>query len=262
MKDNSFLFWPKKSLGQNFLVDMYVRDKIIDACELNKDDVVLEIGPGKGVLTEQIALRASKLIAIEKDEYLVEKLKKSISRGNVSIIACDILKYPFNSLPEGIKLIGNLPYNIATPIIEKALLYRNKFVSLYITVQLEYGKRLSAPVGSKDYGALTCFVQYYADVKILFKIKNTAFKPVPKVYSCFVQLDLLKEPRVKVKDESLLFRVIRHGFAQRRKSIYNSLSSILGKRRGKDILEELGFSHRLRAEDLSISDYARIVNVL
>ncbi len=262
MKDNNFLFRPKKSLGQNFLVDMHVRDRIIDACELDKDDVVLEIGPGKGALTEQVALRVSKVIAIEKDEYLVEKLKDNILQDNVSIIAYDILKYPFNSLPEGIKLIGNLPYNIATPIIEKVLAYRNKFVSLYVTVQLEYGRRLSASVGSKDYGALTCFVQYYADVKILFKIKNTAFRPVPKVYSCFVKLDLLKEPRVKVKDEGLLFRVIRQAFAQRRKSIYNSLSSVLGKSRGKDVLEQLGFSHRLRAEDLSILDYARIVNVL
>lgn len=254
------LFTPKKSLGQNFLVNTNVAERIVDACHLEPDDTVLEIGPGKGALTRNLAQQCKNVLAIEKDKVLAEQLKMDFINSNVCVMNDDILEYPFDKLPNNIKIIGNLPYNIATPIIKKIIEYRKKFEKLYITVQLEYGQRIVAKPNTKSYGSFSCFVQYYMDPEILFKIRNSAFQPIPKVQSCFLRLDLLKQPRQKADNENFLFNMIRSCFEQRRKMISNSLGGTFDKEKIPRILEILKIDPKLRAENLSLEDYIRITN--
>lgn len=256
----SDFFFPKKSLGQNFLVNPHVQEKIIAACELTREDVVLEIGPGKGALTRPLADRVKKVLAIEKDNFLAPQLEKEFTGTNVTIEHADVLKYPFEQLPAPMKVVGNLPYNIATPIIEKVLAFRHKFSVFYMTVQLEYGNRIVARPGSRDYGSLSCFVQYYAQAQKLFKIPPSAFSPAPKVDSCFLSLRMRPELAHKVHDEEFLFKLIRVCFSQRRKTIRNSLAVVYGKEATEELLRALKIDPRVRAEDLSLEDYVRLAN--
>ncbi|MGE0267246.1 MAG: 16S rRNA (adenine(1518)-N(6)/adenine(1519)-N(6))-dimethyltransferase RsmA [Candidatus Omnitrophota bacterium] len=249
---------PKKSLGQNFLIDQRIRNKIIDACQLEPDDTVLEIGPGKGVLSKPILPLVKNLILVEKDRELFDLLKNEFSGQTVDLVCSDILKYPVPDLPQKIILLGNIPYNISTPILEYAILNRAKIKSFFMTVQLEFGQRLSAQPGTKDYGALTCFAQFYADVRLLFKIKNTCFSPAPKVQSCFVRLDFLKRPRYAVQNDEKFLSFIKNTFSKRRKTIANSLALNEPKQAVIELLEDLGLDERLRAENLSLEDFVRI----
>ena len=211
----------KKHLGQNFLVDGNMQKRIIAACDLKQDDIVLEIGPGRGALTKPISGKVSKVYAVETDGQFCEDLRDQFDSPTprVTIIHADFLKYDLKKIPSHppfskggrgdflLKVVGNLPYNISTPIIEKLLAHRSLFRDLFLTVQLEFGQRLAAKPHSKAYGALSCFVQYYCDVKILFKIPNTSFRPVPKVTSCFIRLSL-RAPSRKAKNEDRLFKII------------------------------------------------------
>ena len=253
-------FTPKKSLGQNFLVNTNIAERIVDSCHLTSADIVLEIGPGRGALTYGLAQQCKKILAIEKDKALAEQLQRDFKDSNVHVINDDILKYPFETLPNNIKIIGNLPYNIATPIIEKIIEHRHKFQELYITVQLEYGQRIVARPNTKSYGSFSCYVQYHMEPKILFKIKNSAFAPIPKVQSCFIRLDILNQPKQKADNSDFLFKVIRSCFGQRRKTIQNSLASILDKERIPHLLKILNINPKLRAENLSLEDYIKISN--
>jgi len=253
---------PKKSLGQNFLINQNVQQRIIAACDLKPADIVLEIGPGKGALTRLIAPHVKKVIAVEKDTQLAAELKLQFYDSNVTIIHEDILKYSFDGLPDHIKIIGNLPYNIATPIIEKVLTYGKKFYVFYMTVQLEYGQRMAAKPSTKSYGSWSCFTQYYADIQMLFKVGRAAFYPVPKVQSCFLRLDIPRKVRLEVQDEKLFFKIIRSAFNQRRKTIMNSLSSLCDKTQLAEILESLEINTKFRAENLALEDYARITHAM
>ncbi len=253
-------FVPKKSLGQNFLVNPNVARRIVEACDLKPTDVILEIGAGKGALTHLIAGKVRSVIAVEKDDHLAGQLQKDFHGTNVTIVHADILEYPFEKIPDRVKIIGNLPYNIATPIIEKVFHYKKRVTGFYITVQLEYGQRIAARPHNKDYGSFSCFVQYHANPKILFKIKNASFQPVPKVQSCFLSMGLREKPSVFAKDEEFLFGVIRAAFGHRRKTIENSLSAILAKEKISALLQELKINPKLRAENLSLEDFARISN--
>ncbi len=237
-----------------------MRDRIIEACDLRKDDLVLEIGPGTGLLTQTIAEKVSKVFAVEKDDRLARNLKERWDGTNVCVIHADVLAYPFEELPGSIKVIGNLPYNIATPILEKVFRWRRKFDVFYMTVQWEYGSRMAAGPHSKEYGSLSCFVQYYADVKRLFKIPPAAFRPPPKVQSCFLRLDMKERLPLSAGSEEWLFKVIRTCFNQRRKMIQNSLSSLLPKKGIDAILQGLHIDSRLRAEDISLEDYVRLAD--
>jgi 16S rRNA (adenine1518-N6/adenine1519-N6)-dimethyltransferase len=253
-------FSPKKSLGQNFLVNANVAQRIIASCHLKPTEVVLEIGPGKGALTRELSRRCKTIIAVEKDRALAEQLTEEFKGSNVHMINNDILQYPFNKLPDKTKIIGNLPYNIATPIIEKIITHRTKFQEAYITVQLEYGQRIVAKPSTKSYGSFSCFVQYYMNPEILFKIKNSAFQPIPKVRSCFLRLNILDKPNQIADNDDLLFSIIRNCFGQRRKTILNSLGGAIQKEKITNLLKGLGIDPKLRAENLSLSDYIRISN--
>ena len=255
-------FIPKKSFGQNFLVDQNIIKKIIEACDLQSNETVLEIGPGQGALTKEISQRVQKVIAIEKDRTLAAHLQSMLVGKNVEVIQADILKYDFTKIPPRTKIIGNLPYYISTPIIEKVLEHQSRFDQFFMTVQWEYGQRLVASPNNRDYGSFSLFVQYHSDVKNLFKIKNSSFYPAPKVQSCFLKLDILSIPRYKVSNKELLFKMIQTAFQQRRKTIENSLSVLYPKERISKMLRYLCINPQHRAENLSLKDYVAIAEVL
>ena len=271
-------FSPKKHLGQRFLIDPQVTAKIISACQLKPEDTVLEIGPGSGVLTRWIAPRVKRVIAVETDQRFFEKLKEETLKTNIEVIHADFLKYDLGLLQsvKKLKVIGNLPYYISSPIITRLLNARQYFSSIFITVQLEFGRRLGAKVDTKDYSALSCFVQYCADVKMLFKIKGAAFKPVPKVDSCFMRIiphekfpfidlcttttNIGKEKVSKANDEELLFKIIQQAFQQRRKTLPNTLSGLIERERLYPILESLKIDPKSRPENLSVKDFVELAN--
>ncbi|MDE1920467.1 MAG: ribosomal RNA small subunit methyltransferase A [Candidatus Omnitrophica bacterium] len=245
---------PKKYLGQNFLVDGRIQQKIIQACDFKHDDVVVEIGPGQGALTRLIGPQVKKLICVEADRDLIGALRSGFP-APVEIVHADFLKMDMGHLPDGIKVIGNIPYYISTPIIEKLIENRKKISEAFLTVQLEFGRRLVAAAGGKDYGSLSCFVQYYTGPKMLFKIKNTCFRPVPKVDSGFVRL-IMRGPDEETGDiEQFLFKVIQTAFQQRRKTIVNALKSMLGKEKLERALADLGIKADARPEGLTLSNY-------
>ncbi len=251
-------FSAKKHLGQNFLVDPRVREKIISACDLRPEDIVLEIGPGKGLLTKAIAALVKEVIAVEKDYALIGELKQIFKDTNVRIVEQDILKYPFASLPQGIKIIGNLPYNIATAIIEKVILECPQLNSFYMMVQREHAQRLMAKPHTKEYGSFTCFVRYYAQVEKMFDVKNTAFRPIPKVRSSFIHLNFHTPPKYKTKNEKFLFKMIRQAFLYRRKTLPNTLTHLIEKEYLVSILEKIGIDPRSRPENLSLEDFIKL----
>jgi len=262
---------PKKHLGQNFLTDTHIQQKIIQACELKADDVVVEIGPGQGVLTRLIAPHVKKLICIETDRDLIEPLRSSLP-ARVDIIHADFLKWDFKQIQTDlvpcapgtrsvqVKVIGNIPYYISTPIIERIIKNRSIISSVFLTVQLEFGQRLMAMPGGKDYGSLTCFVQYYADTKIFFKIKNSCFNPAPKVDSCFLQLKM--KSTLQEVDEEFLFTLIQTAFQQRRKNIVNTLKGIVGREKLENELKALNIDPNARPENLTLSNYINLCNRL
>ncbi len=252
----------KKHLGQNFLVDPNITRKIIAACELKLTDTVLEIGPGQGVLTAEIAQRVRQVIAVETDRDLCHHLTQKFEDQNVTIVHADFLKYDLSGLPTQVKVIGNLPYYISSAIIDKILKAREQFVGLWITVQTEFARRLNAKPDTKDYSSLSCFVQYYAAPQILFEIKRTCFHPIPKVDSSFVKLLFQDRFPLKAEDEHALFVIIRHAFQQRRKNILNALSNLFDKKNLMAVLETLKLSPTARAENLRLSDYVLLSNAM
>jgi len=281
----------KAPLGQNFLKDRRILNKIVNACAFTSQDTVVEIGPGKGALTRLLASRLKTLYAVEYDKDLVDHLQLSfpktgkgdmfpanrrgtcpLSHG-IHIVHADFLKWNFDDVPQPVKVIGNIPYYISTPIIERLLEHRAHITEAFLTVQKEFGERLAAKPGGppalsgrkpggKDYGSLSCFVQYYADVKVLFKIKNTCFTPPPKVDSCFVRLIFHPKPAYHPKDEQKMFTVIRTAFTQRRKNILNALSPLVSKDTLSAILVRLGLSPQARPETLSLQNYVAIADAL
>lgn len=255
-------FKPKKSFGQNFLINPHIVDKIIDSCQLNAQETIIEIGPGKGALTKILSAKVKKVIAIEKDRLLAKRLNQQFKQSNVEVIEGDILKFPIQKLPKHSKIIGNLPYNAATAIIEKFVLEKKDFSSLYVTVQLEHGLRMTAKPKTKDYGTFSCFIQLHCDVKRLFNIKNTSFRPVPKVQSCFMHLNMLKNPRYKVKNEELLFHIIHLAFNQRRKTIQNSLQSLINKETLNALFARLDIDPKSRADHITLEEYVELANLI
>lgn len=257
---------PKKRLGQNFLTDKNIQAKLISAYELKKSDQVLEIGAGYGDLTNLIASFAGRVYALEIDPELCGILKENTkTHPNVKIINEDILKFNirkyFGKLRDKIKVVGNIPYYITTPIIEHMFEYRNKIATIFITTQREFAERITALSGSKKYGSLTCFVQYYAEPKILFSIKKNSFVPAPKVDSCLIRLKIREVPAVKVMDEQLFFKIVRGAFNQRRKTLRNSLASIVKPEQLFLYFIMHNIDPNIRPEDLNLPDFANLANI-
>ena len=250
---------PSKYLGQNFLIDQNVQGKIINALDIKRQDTVLEIGPGLGALTDEVCKWASKVIAIEKDRRLCNFLLQNTSYANLDLFSEDILKYNFGKR-RGLKVIGNLPYYITSPILTYLLDNRPSIESIFITVQKEFAQRLVAWPGTKDYSSISCFTQFYAEPEILFNIRRKCFYPVPGVESCFLRIDI-REKGLFLTNEDKLFKIIRTCFGKRRKTVLNSLSSnsaFGSKEAVEGRLKDIGIDPKRRPETLSIEEFVRI----
>jgi len=260
---------PKKSLGQNFLIDRNIQKKIILAADLNKQDVVLEIGSGTGEFSSNIAELVKHAYALEIDQRLYPQLEEKLSiYTNCEIIKIDILKFNLVKFTEEykikqkLKVIGNIPYYITSPIIEHLINNRKVINSAYLTVQKEFGRRISAFSGSKEYGCFSCFVQYYAQSNIIFNIKRGSFKPIPKVDSCCLSLKFRDQPPVKINDEERFFKLIRTAFNQRRKTLKNSLKDFVDENSLDKALSLCRLEKNIRPERLSLLQFANLNNAI
>lgn len=258
-----------KSLGQNFLTDKNIIDKIIDASDITDEDLVVEIGPGIGVLTAEAAERAKRVIAVEIDKNLIPILEDTLSDyENVEILNQDILKTNLNEIIEKadcneVRIIGNLPYYITTPIIMDILEKGTKASSITIMMQKEVADRIKAAPGSKTYGAISVAVQYYCQVESVATVPKEVFVPIPKVDSAVLKLNIRKEKPVELLDEAMFFKCIKAGFGQRRKTLFNSLTGTgCSKEEVRLYLEEAMIDGNRRAETLSMKEFAEIANVI
>jgi len=261
-----------KKFGQNFLVDESILKTIIDCSELSKDDCVLEIGPGLGVMTQVLCEKAGRVLAVEIDRNLIPILKVSLfGIENVNLINDDILKLDLKKVLEEnfgntpVKVVANLPYYITTPIIMKLLEEEINLKSITVMVQKEVGERLGATPGGKDYGALSVAVQYRCIPHKILVVPPESFIPQPEVESMVIRLDSRDKPPVALRDEKMYFRVVKASFGQRRKTLLNALSSgNLGKSKEelRDILSKNNIDEKRRGETLSLEEFARIANEL
>ena len=270
---NKYKFVFQKKFGQNFLIDNHVLDKIVRAAEITKDDFVLEIGPGIGTLTQHLCENAREVVAIEIDKMLIPILSDTLSDySNVTVLNEDVLKVDLNTLVQErnggkpIKVVANLPYYITTPIIMALFEQRIPLDNVTVMVQKEVADRMQSGPGSKDYGALSLAVQYYAEPYIAAYVPPNCFMPRPKVGSAVIRLTLHKEPVVKVKDEALLFRLIRASFNQRRKTLVNGLKNSnelnFSKEEIINALKAEGLSENIRGEVLTLEQFTALANRL
>lgn len=263
----------QKKFGQNFLIDTHVLERIIKEAEITKDDMVLEIGPGIGTMTQYLCENARKVVAVEIDNNLIPILKDTLgSYDNISIINEDILKVDINKLVleenEGrpIKVVANLPYYITTPIIMGLFEKKVNVDSITVMVQKEVALRMQAGPGTKDYGALSLAVQYYSEPEIVANVPPNCFMPRPNVSSAVIRMKLHKQPKVKVKNESLLFKIIRASFSQRRKTLVNSINNSselnISKEQVAYALNEMGMSENIRGEALTLEQFGELSDIL
>jgi 16S rRNA (adenine1518-N6/adenine1519-N6)-dimethyltransferase len=263
---------PKKSLGQHFLEDHGIIDKIITLIQLNKNDVVVEIGPGTGALTIPVLPYVCHLIAIEKDRLLINLLRKKLSAEEgkkITLISGDALKIDFKKISDDfkqkIRIIGNIPYNISSPLLERLILYRAYIKSATLMFQHEFALRLIAPPGQRKCSALTIISQYYAEISPVIKIKRDAFFPIPKVDSMVLKMDFERPYKFQAKDEMIFRKIVKSSFLFRRKTILNSLEKAtvsLSREEIAQALEQCNIDPKKRAETLSIYDFIRLSLVL
>lgn len=263
----------QKKFGQNFLIDSHVLEKIIDAANITKDDFVLEIGPGIGTMTQYLSEHAREVMAVEIDHNLIPILKETLAGyDNVEVLNEDILKVDIGKIAEKknqgrpIKVVANLPYYITTPIIMGLFEKNVPMDSLTVMVQKEVAQRMQAGPGTKDYGALSLAVQFYAEPYIVANVPPNCFMPRPKVGSAVICLTRYKDMPVKVKNEQLMFSIIWASFNQRRKTLQNGInnSSTLhfSKEQVVDALDKMGLSPKIRGEALSLEQFARLSDLL
>ncbi len=263
----------KKKFGQNFLIDPHVLDKIVDAAQVTEEDFVLEIGPGIGTLTQYLCERARQVLAVEIDKNLIPVLRDTLSPyTNVEVLQGDILKQDIQHIADTynggnrIKVVANLPYYITTPIIMELFESRVPLANVTVMVQKEVADRMRAEPGTKDCGALSLAVQYYAEPYIAAFVPPNCFIPRPNVGSAVVRLDCRTHAPVEVEDEKLLFRLIRASFNQRRKTLQNGIANSselpFSKAEAAEAIGRAGFDSNIRGEKLGLSEFARLADVM
>ncbi len=268
-----YQFHFQKKFGQNFLIDPSVLERIVDAAQITGEDCVLEIGPGIGTMTQYLAERAGKVIAVEIDRALMPVLEDTLSAyDNVTILQADILKVDIAKLSEEqnggrpFKVVANLPYYITTPILMNLLEHRAPVQSITVMVQKEVAERMQTGPGTKDYGALSLAVQYYALPEIVANVPPNCFIPRPSVGSAVIRLTCYGEPPVEVRDERRMFALIRASFNQRRKTLANGLSNAAGLGITREqvtlALEQMGLPATVRGETLTLEQFAKLSNLL
>ena len=270
---NKYSFAFQKKFGQNFLIDSNVLENIVEAAGITKDDFVLEIGPGIGTMTQYLCESARQVLAVEIDKMLIPILEDTLSEyDNVEVINQDVLKVDIKSLVEEknngrpIKVVANLPYYITTPIIMGLFESKVPIESITIMVQKEVADRMQTGPGSKDYGALSLAVQYYAEAKVMLNVSATCFMPRPNVDSAVIKLTRHQESPVEVKDESLMFRIIKASFNQRRKTLVNGLKNSseldFSKEEITEAIKSIGKEENIRGEKLTLEEFAKLSNAL
>lgn len=274
---NQYKFVLQKKYGQNFLTDLYVLDQIIEASEISSNDYVIEIGPGIGSLTQALAEKAGQVVAIEIDAHLIPILKETLKGyDNIKILNEDVLKVDIKALLAevptswSVKVVANLPYYITTPIIMGLLEKKLPINQITVMIQKEVADRIQAGPGTKDYGALSVAVQYYCRPEIVVHVPPHAFIPQPKVGSAVIQLTVLEQPKIQVKDEKFFFEIVRAAFGQRRKTLLNALANYgqSKQRQGfnkEDILyclNRMELDERIRGEALTIEEFGQLADLL
>ncbi|NGM85458.1 16S rRNA (adenine(1518)-N(6)/adenine(1519)-N(6))-dimethyltransferase RsmA [Paenibacillus sp. 7124] len=264
----------KKSLGQNFLIDQNILNKIVEAADLNEGTGALEIGPGIGALTERLAMSAGAVTAVEIDQRLIPILQDVLSPyPHVNIRHADVLKVDLHELfredfaeVSKVSVVANLPYYVTTPILMKLLEERLPLSNIVVMIQKEVAERMAAMPGGKEYGSLSIAVQYYSEPELICTVPHTVFIPQPNVESAVIRLKIRERPPVEVKDEKHFFDVVRASFTQRRKTISNNLKARFFPGEGREALEallaEAGIEPSRRGETLSLAEYARLSDVL
>lgn len=262
--------YANKSLGQNFLINEEIVENIVASSNISENDLVIEIGPGLGTLTKYLLDTKAKVICIELDNRMIEILNDRFSLyDNFSVINDDVLKVDLKKLIsenkksgiEKVKIVANLPYYITTPIIMKLLEEKLDIESITVMIQKEVAERLTTIPGEKDTGSITYTVYYYSDSSMLFNVPNNSFIPEPEVTSTVIKLDILKEPRVKVKNDNLLFKIIKISFMQKRKTLVNALVNgkiFNSKSECEKCLNDLNIDIKIRGEKLTLEQYAKI----
>lgn len=259
----------KKSLGQNFLIDGNILNRIVDAAELNERKGALEIGPGIGALTERLSQAAGKVTAIEIDQRLIPILGDILAdKPHVTVVHGDVLKLDLKQLfeeqfadCEGVSVVANLPYYVTTPILMKLLEERLPLQNIVVMIQKEVAERMAAKPGGKEYGSLSVAVQYYCVPQLVCTVPHTVFIPQPNVDSAVIKLAVREKPAVEVPDEGFFFRVVQASFAQRRKTLMNNLTSLAGKENREELtalLTRIGIDPGRRGETLSLEEFAKL----
>lgn len=269
---NKFGISAQKRYGQNFLIDSNILEKIVKSAGITKDDIVLEIGPGIGTLTQHIANSAGKVICVEIDTKMIPVLEYTLSEfDNVTVINQDILKADIKGIlaehgAESAKVVANLPYYITTPIIMELLEKDLPIESITVMIQKEVAERMQVGPGSKDYGALSLAVAFYSNAEVKMTVSPNCFIPRPNVDSAVIRLDKLKEPRVSVNNKSEMFRIIKGAFEQRRKTLTNALSHSSAyktdKKKIEDALIQMGKNVNIRGEELTLEEFAVLSDIL
>ena len=267
-----YQFRMQKKYGQNFLIDANILHKIVEAAQITEEDCVLEIGPGIGTMTQYLAEAAGRVIAVEIDKGLIPILEETLSPyDNITLMCADVIKVDLSALAEEngggpLKVVANLPYYITTPIIMALFESRIPLESITVMVQSEVADRMQTGPGSKDYGALSLSVQYYAKPEVVARVPASCFTPRPNVDSTVVRLVRHKEPPVAVEDEAFLFSVIRASFNQRRKTLANGLANAgnlnLTRAQVERVLEEMGLPGTVRGETLTLERFTDLSNRL
>lgn len=268
---NKYNITANKNYGQNFLINENIVSEIVQKAEVSKKDLVIEIGPGLGNLTSFLLESAGKVICIELDTHMLKILNDRFSLyNNFELINDDVLKVNLkelilkNSEFKNVKVVANLPYYITTPIIMKLLEDKLNLTSITVMVQKEVAERLTETPGSKNTGSITYSINYYTNPKTVIEVPKESFIPSPKVDSSVIKLDILKEPKIKVLNEELFFKVIKCSFMQKRKTLMNSLSNsgITNKETLEKILTEMNLDLRIRAEQLTLEQFGMISDKL
>ncbi len=267
--EKRFNFGFSKGLGQNFLLDSNVLDEIVDAAEI--DSGVLEVGPGFGVLTQNLLQNADKVVTVELDHRLIPVLEYTLSDfDNLKIIEGDILKLDLKDVidkefgGEKISIAANLPYYITTPIITKLIEEKLPIKNIVVMVQKEVAERIAAKPGKKDFGAISVLCQYYTNPRIVTIVPANSFYPAPKVDSAVLCMEVLDKPSIEVSDEKLFFKVVKAAFSQRRKTLLNCLSSSFGIEKSvlSEMLSGIGIEPNIRGEKLDLSQFAKITEAI
>ena len=263
----------QKKFGQNFLIDKNILSGIINGAQIDENDMVIEIGPGIGTMTQMLCERARRIVAVEIDKNLIPILNETLSSyDNVKVINEDILNVDIRKLVEEenagkpVKIVANLPYYITTPIVMGLLEGNAPIKSITIMIQKEVADRINSVPGGKEYGALSLAVQYRASTEVIMNVSPECFIPKPKVGSCVIRLDLYTEKPIKADDESIMFKIIRAAFNQRRKTLINGLKNAQNLNYTKEqitrAIEKMGLDENIRGEKLSLEEFVELSNIL